>query len=199
MTDVDYHSVYLAQANVAPRQRWEGNGSVAFVHDLLNPLPAAYTDCDVLYGDLPWQAGFPDYNLRAGVTDGRTYRTFLAAVATIVRDDTRPAVLVTGQHAVKHLPTPDQTLKITVPVLNQAALALAYRVRLPTRLRTTTEILADLAGQYQRIGDFCCGYGRSARAFTRAGKTFVASDYNPECIGFVAMHAEQWHPYSRSQ
>lgn len=193
MTTTNYHSVYLEPAGAKPRQRWSDSGSVAFVHDICSgPLPDTYQDCDVLYGDLPWQQGFSGYNDRAGVTDGRTYRTFLEAVAGIVTSQPQPVVLITGRHALRYLPDPDQQLAITVPVLNQAALALTYRIQLPTRLRITTEILAELAREFDRVGDFCCGYGRSSRAFARAGKTFVASDYNPECIGYIADHAPGW-------
>lgn len=189
-----YHSVYLPPAGVRPRQRWEGrDGSLAMVHDVLaGPLPDAYEDCDLLYADLPWRAGFPSYNQRAGVDDTRTYRQFLEAVTGVVRAARRPVVLVTGRHALSHLPTPTQILPVTMPVLGQAAVTLLYNLVVADPWTTTTDALERLAGMYRRVGDFCCGYGASANAFVQVGRTFVVSDYNPECVGYVAAHADGW-------
>lgn len=197
MGDLAYHSVHQPRVSVAARARWTGDGgSVAFVHDVMaGSLPAEYDTCDVLYTDLPWRTGFDRYNARAGVDDGRTYEAFMAAVFTLVRAQNRPVVLVTGKHAVPLLPRASQKLPVRMPVANrQPALAYVYGAALRPDWDGTDQLLDRLAAMYQRVGDFCAGYGWSARAFARAGKTFVASDYNPECIGYIAAHAAEWVP-----
>jgi hypothetical protein len=56
------------------------------------------------------------------------------------------------------------------------------------------ELLHALAQRYDVAGDFCAGYGRTARFFLRSGKRAVVSDFNPQCIGYIAEHAEDWTP-----
>lgn len=193
----DYHSVYLEPDTTAtPAARFRLGESTAFVHDILDGptlLPAEYDGCDVLYADLPWRAGFDRYNQRAGIEDGRTYRTFLTTVADIITACRRPAVLISGRHAAAHLPKPTQTVDIAMPVANrQPATAYLYNLSMVPDWDDMPALLARLAAMYSRVGDFCCGYGWSARAFHRAGKTFVASDFNPQCIGYIAANAPGW-------
>ena len=189
-----YHSVHAPRVPVEPCRRWEGGGSVALVHDVMaGPLPAEFEACDVLYADLPWRTGFDGYNGRAGVDDGRTYPAFMAAVSRVVEAQNRPVVLVTGRHALSMLPKPVQKLPVVMPVANrQPALALVYGCVLRCDWEDTAGLVARLATWYRRVGDFCCGYGQSARAFAAAGRRFVASDYNPECVGYIAQHADSW-------
>ncbi len=61
-------------------------------------------------------------------------------------------------------------------------------------------MLFHLAERYNRVGDFTCGYGRVGRIFSGAGKTWVMSDYNPTCIGYIGMNASGWRvPQSAEQ
>lgn len=161
-----------------------------FVHDLIAaPLPDVYGECDVLYADLPWRTGYAIYNERAGITRPRAYGTFLTTVAAEVRRIGRPAVLVTGQHAVKRL-QPDRT---RVTELNgQAAVACLFGDIDVADTGDTRELLGLLAHRYRTVGDFCCGYGRTVRAVLLSGGRFVASDFNPTCVGYVAAHAGEW-------
>jgi hypothetical protein len=191
---IQYHSVHLPRLSEGKVERWTDGKSVALVHDLLSQrLPSEYRTCDVLYADLPWQAGFAAYNKRAGVDDGRTYRDLMTKVSGMVLRETRPVVLVTGTHALKHLPKPAQQAPVRMPVASrQPALALIYGMELDPAWAGVAGLVDHLARRFGRVGDFCCGYGWSARAFARRGKTFVVSDYNPECIGYIAAHAAEW-------
>jgi hypothetical protein len=190
----DYHGAHKPTVDAPRCTHWCDRSSSAFVHDLIGgSLPHAYGTCDVLYTDLPWQKGFDTFNKRAGIDDGRTYREFMAAVSGVITGTTQPAYLVTGRHALSLLPEPAQVLATR---LNEdASVIIAYNV--PKTHKTfgeARELLRSLATQYERVGDFCCGYGSAARAFRRQGKTFVASDVNPYCIGYIATHAKDWEP-----
>lgn len=192
----DYHGAHKPTVDAPHRMDWADGSSLAFVHDLImRPLPSAYSTCDVLYTDLPWQKGFNVFNKRAGINDGRTYHQFMAAVSSIITSNPapRPIYLVTGRHALSLLPEPTQVLDTR---LNEdAAVIIAYNIpELHRKFGEARELLYSLATRYERVGDFCCGYGSAARAFRRQGKTFVASDVNPSCIGYIATHAEDWHP-----
>lgn len=188
----DYHGAHKPVVDAPSCDRWSDGSSLAFTHDLIGgPLPDAYGDCDVFYTDLPWQKGFGIFNERAGIGDGRTYREFMAAVSSIITRVSRPVYLVTGRHALTLLPEPAWVRDTR---LNEdAAVIVAYSV--PEMRKTfgeARELLWSLAAQHERVGDFCCGYGSAARAFRRQGKTFVASDVNPHCIGYIAAHARDW-------
>lgn len=191
-----YHSVHLPRITDTPAQRWTDGRSAALVHDVLAlHLPPEFKPCDVLYADLPWQSGFAEYNERAGVDDRRTYRDFMTKVSGMVRRQSRPMVLVTGKHALKLLPEPTQVAPVRMPVANrQAAVAVIYRTKLDPTWIGTAGLLDALAQRFERVGDFCCGYGWSAKAFAKRGKAFTASDYNAECVGYIATHAPDWRP-----
>lgn len=191
----DYHGAHKRTVDAPRRMRWSDGSSSAFVHDLISgTLPRAYSTCDVLYTDLPWQKGFNTFNERAGIDDGRTYREFMAAVSSVIASQppSRPVYLVTGRHALSLLPEPAQVLATR---LNEdAAVIVAYNAHESQRFGEARELLRSLATRHERVGDFCCGYGSAARAFRRQGKTFVASDVNPRCIGYIAAHVEGWGP-----
>ena len=153
------------------------------VHDLFTgPLPEEYRVCDVFYTDLPWQAGFQAFEQRVGA-QGRSYREFMATVSCIVRGLGVCCVLVTGRHALKHLPIPEAVMTSTLN--GSPCLLVVYHAHFDRHFWTTIDLLHYLAEHFQCVGDFCCGYGRAGLIFTRHGKRFVMSDYNPRCISYI--------------
>lgn len=191
---VDYHGAHRAPVETLAVQRWEGSGVTTFVHDLmLSPaLPREFDRCDVLVTDLPWQVGYETFNQRAGVDDDRTYAQFMAHVSAIVEATTVPLYLITGRHALSKLPEPDAVLPMR---LNEDdAVAVGYRPggEADGKYGVAPEFLHALAQRYDVAGDFCCGYGRTARFFLRSGKQAVVSDFNGSCVGYVAGHAPSW-------
>jgi hypothetical protein len=157
---------------------------VAFVHDLLRgPLPDEYAACDVFYADLPWPAGFAEFERRAGLAPGRSYGEFMAAVSRIINTVRRPILLTAGKLALRHLP---KSPAIVSSKLNGAAcVVIMFHADIQPACSETVALLGWLAERYGCIGDFCCGYGRAGRIFAERGKRFVMSDYNPECIGYI--------------
>lgn len=191
---VNYHGAHKTPVKAPAVNHWEGDGVVAFRHDLLSAprLPADFDVCDVLVTDLPWQKGYETFNERAGIDDGRTYATFMQRVAEIVESTTCPLYLVTGRHALTRLPKPDAVLPTR---LNEDdAVAVGYRPggEVDGSYGVAPEFLHALAQRYSVAGDFCCGYGRTGRFFLRSGKRAVLSDFNASCIGYVAEHAAGW-------
>ena len=179
-----YHSaLHEDLTNITPIDRVElPTGSIAFTHDIMNPLPVEYQTCDVLYTEIPWHKGLEVYDRRAGV-QGRTYAELIGAIERIIDRFKIITVLPLGKTALKMLPEPDQTSTVTI---NGAASMLAvYHGFLPIHFQTDIQVSNYLAINYQRVGDFCCGYGRIGRIFQEHGKTFVMSDYNPKCIGYI--------------
>jgi hypothetical protein len=191
---VAYHGGHVPPVEASSVQRWEGAGCLAFVHDIMDSpqLPLEFAPCDVLVADLPWQKGYETFNERAGVDDGRTYASFMARVGELAESATVPTWLVTGKHALPKLPGPHAVLEMK---LNEwDAIAIGYRPGPETegRYGMAQEFLFGLAQQYDCAGDFCAGYGRTGRSFVRSGKRAVLSDFNTQCIGYIAANATSW-------
>jgi hypothetical protein len=197
----DYHSAHKPAVTDAPAtDRIELAGSVAFVHDIITapatrPLPAEYDNCGAIVTDLPWRNGFDTFNQRAGITDGRTYRDFIAALARVIATRDIPIYLVTGTHALKQLPgnLPEPAFSGPIRLNEHPSIVIAYHAPAPKRRWVVAQdLLGEVITDHARIGDFCCGYGRTARIAANRGKTFVASDVNPQCIGYIAAHLPEW-------
>lgn len=193
MKTTGYHSVHLPEEPSIELARWDRAGSSAFVWDATcGSLPEEYATCDLLYAELPWRSGYERYQARAD-TASSTWHDFMAGVRQILAGWRKPAVIVAGVHARSRMPAPTQVLPVTLLVAGrQAAGAHVYNAGLTRDWTDTEDLVSYLAARFGRVGDFCAGYGRTARAFTRAGGTFVASDINPRCVGYIAEHHPEW-------
>lgn len=196
-----YHSVHLDPEPAEPRDWWTDGESVAFVRDVsavhdtpAHRLPAEYDSCDLLYADLPWRSGYSRYVDRAGA-ETVSWSTFMTIVGWKLAAWNKAAVIVTGIHARRFLPPAAQELPVRMPVAGrQQAIAYVYGAGFTPEWDGTDELLTYLAARFERVGDFCAGYGWAPRAFARAGRSFVASDINPQCVGYIAEHAAEWRP-----
>jgi hypothetical protein len=193
-----YHTALAAGVEItAPAvSRVEVDGSVAFQHDLMEGLPADYEGCDLLYVDLPAPQGLAVFDGRVGVEE-RSYRDFIAAVAEIVAAVSTPTVLTVVSSQIRQLPPGDDEVEMERHGL--PAVALAYRTSLAPPAgrvvlgpRSDGVLIASLAERFERVGDFCCGYGQTGRIFREVGKSFVMSDYNAPCIGYIALNILGW-------
>lgn len=190
-----YHTALrqsVPEVPVEPMERAEFANGVIFRHDISKGLPLEFKACDVFYGDPPWEAGYKIFNERAGLAPTEDYGAFARRLHCIGKSVTAPLVYVVGQRAAKMYFDPDSSVAIDMHAHSSRAVAIAYRMILPT-LRTAEELLTFLAGRYQCVGDFMAGYGRSGRIFATLGKKFVLSDANAECVGRMA-RAKGWAP-----
>lgn len=168
--------------------RWEHCGSQAFVHDIALGLPLEFYACDVLYADLPWADGYEEFNRRAGKLNALPYEKWLYRLNSTLALSGKPWVVSGGARALRGLGCE----WVTRFQLNGSTAAMMGAGLPQIGPRDQIAILRHLAVRYRCVGDFCCGYGRTARVFAAAGKTFVASDLNPKCIGYVAANAPEW-------
>ena len=176
-----YHTALKPEHDAAPCQTVVADDSIAFCHDIFAGLPDEYDFAQVIYTEIPWLDGFDTFEGRAGAS-GRDYASFLAALSNIIMESSLPMVIVAGKKARKYLPEPVEAYSTK---LNGApAAAYCYRIGL-SNYASDMDILAELTRRFDVGGDFCCGYGRTAKAFRDAGKRFVVSDYNPTCIGHI--------------
>jgi hypothetical protein len=180
-------------ATVSPASLWtDGNGNEAFVHDLLAaPLPPAYERVDVVFSDIPWPAGFERFESRAGINGHHGPRSWADLVCTYIGEVRRlgkPLVFSTNRSQHPELPQPD----VKLPGRLNGAHCRLWCYGIEVRPGDAEAVLRELAGRFDVIGDPMCGYGRAGRIFNEAGKSFVMSDYNSNCIGYIAEYAESW-------
>ena len=179
---------------VSAKRCWraEHDGSVALVNNVMDGLPEDFDPCDVLYAEPAWRHGFEKFNRRAGLKEpAYTYEEYVSAIGKIVTEAGKPAVIITGLHARRRFPAANQWINV---VLNgHKALALTYDVTLEgLEGETTHHLISRLAERFERVGDFCCGYGNTGRIFVGAGKKCVLSDHNPMCVGHIDRHWRDW-------
>jgi hypothetical protein len=144
-------------------------------------LPDAYSACDVLYSDPPWNRGYKTFAERCCIESPPTYDTFMWHMVDLIDRADLPTVLIIGKQAAKYFKE-----WTAAPTRLQRFESIAYYRNLkPIQAYTATGILEGLAKQFECVGDFCAGYGSAARTFVLAGKRFVASDCNPQCIAML--------------
>lgn len=167
-----------------PVERFDYGNSVAFRHDIYDPYPSnLYQRCDIIYTEPPWPAGSTVFDKRLGI-EGRRWADLAQHLAQTIASVDIPVVLTAGKSFIKYLPTPDYTAEVTYSGSLGKCLVFAYRTTLPD-LATGDEIKSYIMSNYNCIGDWFCGYGQTAFAALEAGKDFVVSDYNPQCIGYI--------------
>ena len=179
--DEYFTALHAPKRAYPPVQHFSNDRVEAFVHDVFDPLPSSYDLVDVFYTDLPWKGGYEKFAVRAGKDRVPSFEAFLQRINQLVLG-TRPAVIVCGTYEARRL-SPHRTY----PTKLNGAKAIACCWNLEWACGTTTEaILAILATRFHIVGDFCCGYGRTARIFANHGKRAIVSDLNPKCIGKIA-------------
>lgn len=175
-----YHSALSPEIPGQSLKRFKVSNGVGFVHDVMSSshLPKAYAECDLLYAEPPWRNGLKTFSERCCIDESPTYDAFMGHVVELITTADLPAVLILGKQAGKYLEG-----WTAAPVRLQRFDSVAYyRKTKPIQALTANGILEGLAKRFNCVGDFFAGYGSSARAFSLAGKRFVASDCNPRCI-----------------
>ncbi|MFY8163222.1 MAG: hypothetical protein ACOVKC_03190 [Brevundimonas sp.] len=183
-------------ADVDPVHYWRGpKGDLAMVWDLAKGHPRGPV-CDLIYADLPWRPGYEAFNARAGHA-GVPFLTFMQAAdrfAQEARSRGAVALLTMSEVLAAKMMTPDRLIPVKLNG-DRVGLAIYGEIRLEIVPGEPVEgLLHSLAAVHDRVLDPCCGYGRTARAFARAGKRFTATDINAGCIGRVVADAPSWMP-----
>lgn len=199
-----YHTaIFPEQPGEAMASRVEVGDSVVVQHDIFLPLPKEFARCDVLYAEPAWRPSFDEFNRRAGVTGDRTYKEYMSAIAKRIRETTVPVFLVVGPAMRKLVDSPTSQFPIFVEGPKATAYCFVYhRAYADPAARvqaghawgiTQTQLLQALSREYRCVGDFCAGYGYTARVWAGEGLPFVMSDYNAKCVAYIGAHAPNWY------
>ena len=99
-----YHSALGDPPKGATLERFTAVNGEGFVHDIMSTdyLPEPYQNCDVLYGDPPWQRGYKTFAERCCVEPAKTYDTFMWHVIDLIDRSELPAVMIVGKQAAKY-------------------------------------------------------------------------------------------------
>lgn len=179
-----YHTALKAGRveEAPPLDRADFQDGIALCHNIWQPIPAEYSQCDIVYAEPPWRHGYDVFNERAGTNDP-PWPDFMRRIATIIRESKCPVVITSGKAALPYLDQPDNCYETQ---LNGAdALLICYGVTLE-RYETSEFALNEICARFDCIGDWCCGYGLTAVMARRYGKRFVVSDHNATCVGYMA-------------
>lgn len=192
MTNAPYHSA-LAQGRLqdAPplTAPFTHMGSTVLCWDInREPIPDAYHRCDVIYADPPWSGGISVFDQRAGVVSP-DYDEHARRIGRIITDLGKPTVLLIGATLSARLPPADFSMSV---MLNGTRAQASFWNGAYALGDVSTDLIRFLAKTYNCVGDFFCGYGTTGRLFAEAGKSFVMSDYNAQCCGFVAREMTGW-------
>lgn len=192
--NIPYHSALKGTRieESQPLDRFEHNGSVAFVHDVFNPLPKDFDACDCFYFEPPYPTGAKKFDERVGVS-GRTYRQLVSHISEFICSTDKPVVIAMSKTIIKQYPHPTQTLEVDFVHSKggQKTTLAVYNTYLGNP-KTTDEALITLLKTYDCVGDLVCGYGHTAQVALSQNKKFVVSDYNPLCIGFIAERIKEY-------
>lgn len=155
-------------------------------YDISKGLPTIYAGCDVFYADLAWSRGVNKFAELAGTEV--EFKKYMEKITEIARNNGNPFYLVAGKEVEKYM----IGFAYTDIKLNGDS-AVLYSVNAPLigNNLDSVELLELLALKHDRIGDFCCGMGRSGRIFKEKGKKFVMTDINGRCIEYLARKYEQ--------
>lgn len=175
--------------NAAPLQRYEHNGSIGLRWNIITepPPPEIYT-CDVIYCEPPFPAGIKVFDQRAG-EETKDYAYFASAFARVWATFNVPKYAIVNKRLLSYLPPPDNIVPVK---LNKARESLAIWGGPVPGANTNLGVCLALGRVFSRVGDITCGYGGQLIAFAqaKAGNTFVATDYDPHCIGALKIMVE---------
>lgn len=167
--------------------RNEMNGNTTICHDICSgSLPTEFNQCDVLYSEPAWRAGYKIFLKRANKEDSN-YNQYINTINNIVinNKEKKAIWLIIGSHILHKFIKPEKIFKINLH---------GYKTNLcgwndPNQyenFNTNYEFIHLLAKNYDCIGDFCCGYGNTGRIFQEHNKNFILSDLNPHCIYYIS-------------
>jgi hypothetical protein len=185
---IPYHSALYNPIRYKKAQSFEIGKSRAFVWDIFSEIPKI--DADIIYLETAWYKGYDIYQKRAGNETKKTYGDYLDRINEIIVLSGLPAIVITGKHAVPHFKN-NTGLFHGNYLHDYPCVAIAYNAEIPEKVANVVSI-EYLAERYNKVWDFNCGYGLTGKIFAEAGKEFILTDINPECIGFIEAHAREW-------
>ena len=179
-----YHSFRNAEIKIfGELKRFEKNGNIIFSHDLTKGLPKEYNQCDLLYSEPSWLAGYKIFTKRANVLSG-SYKEYVEQLSIITNSE-HPVVLILGKNALKNLNQNYSYKKVKLN--NHWETAYGWNIDISKYdVKTNYELIHCLSFDFNKVGDMNCGYGNTGKIFKDNGKHFVMSDISKKVVYYAA-------------
>ncbi len=174
-----YHSALSQELDVKKElDRFTDGNSIVFAHDINKGITKDFLDCDCVYSELAWNKGYESFQKRAGKEDFLSYKDYLLNIQKILIDLNKPSYIIGGKHMLKTINPHHYS---TIILNGFEAVLMVWNTGIILS-KNTNELLKELSFKYNKVLDFCVGYGNHLSMF----KSFVASDINKKCVYFVA-------------
>jgi 16S rRNA G966 N2-methylase RsmD len=174
--------------NAEPISIYRHGDSIAFQHDIFNPYPVIYDSCDMIYFDPPWREGAKIFDERVGIA-GRSFEQLTGRISELILETKAPVILSCGKWGEKMLPEPDWIIETDLKATVGKCSVYGYRTPYMP-FSYGKELLPLIAQRFNVLGNWFCGYGNLAFEAVKYNKTFIVSDYNPQCIGYIKANME---------
>ncbi len=174
-----------SRVSAPPVERFTANGCVGMRWNIVTePVPPEIYTADVVYCEPPFPAGLKVFDARAGANTP-SFMAFAKSFSEAWGTLSVPRYAVTSAQLRKALPAPAGSISIR---LNGGKEQVSFwDAPCPPNGISNMELYVWLGLHFKRVADITCGYGTSVLTFmsARPGNTFVASDYDPSCVGVV--------------
>jgi hypothetical protein len=185
-----YHSALKEEVQVEGELNYyEHNGSVVLCHNISQGIHHAFQAADAIYSEPPWKDGYAKFLTRAGCTvedAWESFKDYLSAINSIIKELNVPTYLIIGKHMVSRL-KPERTHEIKLHGYD-CLLGVWNTGTDLSGMKTNEDVLKYVATNHSCVFDFSCGYGNTAVAMFEQGKRFICSDINKKCVYYVAKY-----------
>jgi hypothetical protein len=187
-----YHTALAEPPSYPSVSRWENDGHLALTADIIAGLPSEVLSCDAIYGEPPWRDGYRIFADRAGVELSLSWGDWIRRYCHMMLESELPACAMFGKQGLRYVDA-ETVRPIKLSAHGDYPVFLAEWNGIDTGdTDSTNEVSSFLGMIYDTVADLCCGFGASSRLIKAAGGRFVAVDFNANCIGYIAAHAEGW-------
>lgn len=179
-----YHSALKKEVEGLPSLAFHtSNGNMVFQHDISKGVPLDYDQCDVIYTEPAWRDGYELFLDRAGA-ENTSYLEYVVRMADFIGHTRTPIYMIVGKHVIKEFPKPVNIAPIKLH--GYTTYLCVWNDKQQVNGITNYDVIKQLSGIYDIVGDFNAGYGNTAKIFQDAGKKFICSDINGKCVYYIA-------------
>ena len=180
-----YHTAIEKGSKVA-----EGEGTIefmndrvhAYVHNIHDGYDDRWSSADVIYTEPAWRTGYAKFMRSAGQSP-EGYDEYLDDIRRACLKFGKPAYVVAGKSMLRTL-KPHFSYPVKLSEHGCDAYICVYNFEDLTEDETNTALIRRLCGTYKTICDINCGCG-NLLAFANPDNSFIFSDVNAECIGYI--------------
>lgn len=185
---VRYHCAGKIYGGVAESIRekdsriYECNNNYVLQHDICDvDIPDIFYTADAVFVVTAFQYGYKLF-IENTIAKGTVFHQYLEGISRALNALKKPSFVICNRHYIKRL-KPYRVEEIVFDRFdtNDVCAIWNYDGYVPEH---TVDLMRMIGGKYDKILDFCCGYGEIANY----AKHFILSDVNTGCLAYVKQH-----------